>query len=288
MAVLPDVTVETVLVAGATGRKGSAAVAALLDAGYDVHALVRDPKTAGARALADRGATLVQGRRDQLDHVDDALAAVDALLARPGNDDAKSVLERGRTLARAAERAGVDHAVFTSVGNAADEPGVPGVDAAASVERAARDRDTPATVLRTHLPMQGLERRRKAVREGGELVLPLEWGVRATFTDARDVGRLAARVFAVPDRFVGETYELVGARRSLPEVAETVAAVTGWDVDYAYGGVDAAPRGRSSFYRWVNEGALAADVDPGVAVEGFDPTSLREYLRRAGWGRDGE
>lgn len=283
-------TVETVLVAGANGRRGRAVVDAVLAAGFDVYVLVPDPERADARALTERGATLVRGRRDQLDHVDDAVARADAdaLLARPGRDDAQSVLERGRTLARAAERAGVDHAVFTSVGNAGTEPGVPAVDAAASVEDVIRERDVSTTVLRTHLPMQGLERRRSAVRERGDLVLPLEWGARATLSDAADVGRLAAHVFDDPDTFADETYELVGDRLSLPEIAEAVSDVIDREIDYSYGGPDAAPDGRSAFYRWVNEGGLGADVETGVDVPDFESTGLREYLVRAGWGRDAE
>ncbi|SPX53227.1 NmrA family protein [Klebsiella pneumoniae] len=52
---------QTVLVFGATGQQGGSVARALLHRGWRVRALVRDPFSAGAAALAARGAELVVG-----------------------------------------------------------------------------------------------------------------------------------------------------------------------------------------------------------------------------------
>ena len=55
-----------VLVAGATGKQGGAVARSVLDRGFRVRALTRDPEKPEARELADRGAEVVQG--DLEDH----------------------------------------------------------------------------------------------------------------------------------------------------------------------------------------------------------------------------
>ncbi|MEC3996559.1 NmrA family NAD(P)-binding protein [Actinacidiphila sp. DG2A-62] len=55
---------DPVLVTGATGNQGGAVARALLAEGRPVRALVRDPSSAAARALATAGATLVRGDLD--------------------------------------------------------------------------------------------------------------------------------------------------------------------------------------------------------------------------------
>ncbi|HHT5722947.1 TPA: NmrA family NAD(P)-binding protein, partial [Klebsiella pneumoniae] len=49
---------QSVLVFGATGQQGGSVARALLHRGWRVRALVRDPFSAGAAALAARGAEL--------------------------------------------------------------------------------------------------------------------------------------------------------------------------------------------------------------------------------------
>ncbi len=52
---------KIILVIGATGQQGGAAARHLLNAGWKVRALVRDPEKDAAQALEKQGAELVQG-----------------------------------------------------------------------------------------------------------------------------------------------------------------------------------------------------------------------------------
>jgi uncharacterized protein YbjT (DUF2867 family) len=61
-----------VAVVGATGRQGGAAAKALLAAGAEVRALVRDPAKAAAAAVQAAGAQLVVADFDHPDTVDAA------------------------------------------------------------------------------------------------------------------------------------------------------------------------------------------------------------------------
>jgi uncharacterized protein YbjT (DUF2867 family) len=57
----PGIMSDPVLVLGATGTHGGAVAHALLARKFTVHALVRDPNSARAQALAEAGAKLVAG-----------------------------------------------------------------------------------------------------------------------------------------------------------------------------------------------------------------------------------
>ena len=50
-----------ILVAGATGNQGGAVARSLLDRGFRVRALTRNPQKPEAQALADQGAEVVEG-----------------------------------------------------------------------------------------------------------------------------------------------------------------------------------------------------------------------------------
>ena len=63
---------RTVLVTGATGNQGGAVTDALLEREMKVRALVRDPSSSKAAALAARGVELVQGDLDQQNTVEAA------------------------------------------------------------------------------------------------------------------------------------------------------------------------------------------------------------------------
>jgi uncharacterized protein YbjT (DUF2867 family) len=53
-----------ILVFGATGSQGGAVARRLLDRGFRVRALTRDPQKPEAQALAEQGAEVVQGDMD--------------------------------------------------------------------------------------------------------------------------------------------------------------------------------------------------------------------------------
>jgi uncharacterized protein YbjT (DUF2867 family) len=110
---------KTVLVAGATGRTGSAVVTQLLAEGYTVRALVRDPVTARA-ALGDQ-VTYVTGDVTAPATLAPAMQGADAVISAIGAKGAKGPsrpevidYEGVRNLAAAASAAGVKQFVLVS------------------------------------------------------------------------------------------------------------------------------------------------------------------------------
>src|SRR5690606_21894869 len=117
-----------VLVSGATGNQGGAVARALLEDGWQVRALVRDPAAHAARTLARRGAQLVPGDLDDPESLRAAARNVQGVFSVQSSDmgapDPELEVRRGKNLADAAAASGVAHLVYSSVAAAGRDSGV--------------------------------------------------------------------------------------------------------------------------------------------------------------------
>jgi uncharacterized protein YbjT (DUF2867 family) len=127
-------------VIGATGQQGTAVVDVLLDRGALVRAIVRDPQADSSKALGARGVSLVTGDQEDAAGMGEALRDVRGLFLMTTYDDTSGGTEgeirRGRAVAEAAAKAGVPHVVYSSVGGAERESGVPHFESKRIVEKA--------------------------------------------------------------------------------------------------------------------------------------------------------
>ena len=101
-------------VIGATGQQGGATARALLGTGAGVRALVRDPRTQPARALADRGAEVVRADIDDPAGLRSAFTGVYGLFAMTtftGPKGTEGEVEHGMQIADAAREVGVPQVV---------------------------------------------------------------------------------------------------------------------------------------------------------------------------------
>src|SRR5512140_232744 len=107
----PMADTRLVLVTGATGYIGGRLVPRLLDAGYRVRCLVRDPARLQGRAWAAR-VDAVQGDMLEPDSLEAALAGIYAAYylvhgLKGGKDNAERDLQAARNFVAAAEHQGV-------------------------------------------------------------------------------------------------------------------------------------------------------------------------------------
>ena len=110
---------QSVLVFGATGQQGGSVARALLHRGWRVRALVRDPFSAGAVALAARGAELVVGTFEDRAAMRSAMAGVDGVFSVQPSSPGGTVTDEqevryGITIADLAVECGVKHLVYSS------------------------------------------------------------------------------------------------------------------------------------------------------------------------------
>ncbi|MEU4387271.1 NmrA/HSCARG family protein [Promicromonospora sp. NPDC023805] len=230
---------KTILVTGATGKQGGTTARRLLDDGWPVRALVRDPESASARELASHGATLVRGDLDAPDTLAGAVADVYGVFAvspaafGPQGWDVDLEYSRGRELVDAAASAGVRHFVFTSIATASG-PGLSGSDGKVRIEERIRDSGMRWTVLRPVRFMENYLLRGSPVdgiRDGvhRHLFHPL---MPMQIIALEDIAVFAALAFGDPDRYDGRALELAGDEPTPEEAAAAISGAIGRPVRY--------------------------------------------------------
>ena len=280
-----------VLVAGATGQQGGAVADRLLsgDHGdFDVHALSRSPESDACQLLADRGATIVEGDLGDKDTLRPAVENVDAVFCVTQFFTAghEGEVEHGTNLAEVAADVGVEHFVFSSVGGAERDTGIPHFDSKYEIEERIRDLGLPATIIRPVFFMQNFEGQREDITDG-TLALPLAEDVSVQIVSVDDIGGLAAEALADPERYKGQAIELAGDEGTLEEMAQVFTEVTGVDIEAQHVPVDVAREQMGEEYavmfEWFNEHGYEADIDALRREHDIDPSSLEEYLHEYGW-----
>ncbi|GAB2580001.1 NmrA/HSCARG family protein [Microlunatus antarcticus] len=224
-----------VAVIGATGQQGRAVVDALLGADVAVRALVRDPGSSAARALAGRGVELVQADQEDGTSLTQGLADVSALFfmttfAAP--DGTNGEVRRGSTVAEAAARAEVPHVVYSSVGGAERHTGIPHFESKRRVEERLSGL-VRATFLRPTFFMDNLLPQLTPGADGTVVVrLPLAPDVPLQMVAVRDIGTAAGRLLTDPGAVDGDAVEIAGDELTLDQVAEGVARAYGRPARY--------------------------------------------------------
>lgn len=213
-----------VLVVGASGNVGGATVSALRERGITVRAGVRDPTTTATRP----GVELVELDLFRPETFGPAVrGAAGLFLVRP--PPVSRVGPTLNALADAAVAAGVGHVVFSSVAGAQTNRVVPHH----RVETHLREHVPSWTVLRPGFFAQNLaDAYRRDIVEDDRIHLPAGQGLVA-FVDTRDIGSLAAAVFADPDAHRGRGYTLTGpVAVTFDDVAGILTAALGRTIHY--------------------------------------------------------
>jgi uncharacterized protein YbjT (DUF2867 family) len=216
----------TILVTGGTGRQGGAAARHLLEDGWRVRALVRDPGKPASLALARAKCELVRGDltdRASLDHAVDGCHGVYSVQT-PRDVGPEVEAQEGFDLADAAAAAGVAHLVFSSVIGADREDGAPYQLPKHRIEARIAELGIPATIWR---PVSFLENflGQKADIVSGHLRAPADPDVVRQFIAVDDIGKFVALAFREHDRFAGVTAEIASDEMTMPQVAEIFSLI---------------------------------------------------------------
>ena len=278
---------RVILVSGATGQQGGTVARTLLDWGFAVRALTRDTDKAAARELADLGAEVVGGDLEDRESIERVLDGVYGVFSVQQfmETGVEGEVRQGVLLADAARAAGVEHIVYSSVGSAHRETGIPHFESKFEVEEHVRASGVPYTVLRPVFFMQNWEYMREPIL-GGTLPQPLDPDKPLQMIDADDIGVFAAMAFDDPERWIGREVDIAGDELTMPEIAGTLSRVIGHNVDYFQvpweGFEEQMGEEYAVMYRWFNDYGYEADI---AALKKEHPglVTFEQYLRSHGW-----
>ncbi|WP_144126544.1 NmrA family NAD(P)-binding protein [Catellatospora sichuanensis] len=243
-----------VLVTGATGMQGGAAVQALLRAGHPVTAFVRNPSSAAAQALTDQGVALATGDLDDAASLEAASAGHDAVfsvqLAGVDPTDPGAEQRKARNIATAAKRAGVSQIIHTSVSSTGWRTRHPGIEvtdpvmkaywdekeaAEDAIRQAGLDHWTifkPAFFMDNYLPpKQGTQ---FPELPQGKLITSASPQTVLALICADDFGAAVAAAVAEPGKFHEAEIDLAGDALTHTEIADTLTRAAGRKVEAVF------------------------------------------------------
>ena len=221
-----------VVVTGGTGKQGGAVVKSLLERGHEVRAVTRNVDSARARELASAGVTLVHASLEDTAALTKALDGATSLFAMTSPFEGGTQVEtrQGVSAANAAKAAGV-HLLFTSVGSADRQTGVPHFDSKYEVERHIARIGMRATILAPVYFMENLYFGKEQLAKG-IYATPLPPTRKLAQVAVADIGAVAVRLLEDPDRFAGKRFDLGSDELTGNEVVSVLSRVTGRPFNY--------------------------------------------------------
>lgn len=274
---------KMVLVTGATGRQGSAVARRMLEAGWKVRALVRNPNRTEGHALARLGVEVVAGDLDDRVSLERAVNGVHGVYSVQDfwEHGYEGEVRQGKNLIDAAATAGrIEHFIQSSIGGADRSSGVPHFKSKWAIEVHLRESGLPSTVLRPSFFMENFLHRFRPSPEG-KLALALPGDRKVQMIAVDDLGAFAAIAFAHPEEWVGRQVELAGDEKSMLQVALLMWEAVGRPVVY-----EELPLARlretngelAALFEWIGREGWRADIE---VLRDLHPqlTNLQTWLR---------
>jgi len=255
-----------ILVIGATGQQGGAVYRHLQNQGYKLRALVRDPNSSKARRLMGHGGEVYQGSLDDPDSLMRAMERVYGVFSVQSYT--VNEVRQGLAVVDAAKRRGVGHLVYSSIGAAEEDTGIPHFETKAKVEEHLRSSGLRYTILRPVFFMDNWLRKfgywGEPIRNG-QVEQPLSPTTTLQMIAVDDIGAFAALAFGDPDKWKDRTFPLAGDELSMLQIADAFSRVTSRDVKYVRVSWDQFEQkmGReiTVMYRWFGEKGFHYNVE---------------------------
>jgi uncharacterized protein YbjT (DUF2867 family) len=251
---------KTILVLGATGQQGGATARHLLEKGWSVRALARDPHTLAAQLLHQAGAEIVQGDladRASLETAMQGVYGVFCVLPFSPLDEA----HQGENVADIARVTGVQHFIYSSVKNAEGLFHI-GVNVNKwKNERYIQALRLPVTILRPTAFMDDLVGPFFGV-PSGTYSTALKPDVTVQLIAVDDISALAALAFEQPHAYIGKTIELIADVLTSLQVAATLSHVLGRSIPYVQLPIETIRQQNADLahiYELVNNGSYTRD-----------------------------
>jgi uncharacterized protein YbjT (DUF2867 family) len=201
------------------------------------------------------------------------------------NDGIEAEIREGKALVDVAKAMGIGHFVYSSVGSAERQTGVPHFDSKFQIEEYLRASGLPYTILRPVFFLFNYNGMRSIV-ETGTLSQPLSPDTKLQQLSEDDYGEMVSEVFARFTDFANGEIEVASGEMTMPEVAAAFTHVLGKNVAYQQIPFEAfeqqAGAEMTTMYRWFENVGFGADLAQ-LKRDLPAPTDLESYLREHDW-----
>lgn len=274
-------TERTILITGITGKQGGAVARTLKGSGFKLRGMTRKPESDQAMAFARDGVEIVAGDLDDESSLRAALAGAWGVFAVQNTWEAgvEKEEDQGKRQARLAREAGVHHYVYSSVGSAHKNTGIPHFENKWRIEEVVRELQFPShVVLRPVFFMENLLA--PGTLNDETLALPIQPETRLQMVAVSDIGRYGARAFTDAEGLNGRAIDLAGDELTGPETAAVLSKALGRPLTFTsvpIAQIRQWSEDAAIMFEWFDRIGYSADI-PGLEREfGFKPTTLPEW-----------
>jgi uncharacterized protein YbjT (DUF2867 family) len=249
-----------ILVTGATGKQGGAVIRHLRAKGYPIRALTRNPDQSEARALTnDTGVEVARGDYEDKSSLLRALEDVYGVFSvqTPFPDGAEAEVRQGVALIDAAHNSGISHFIYSSVGSADQNTGIPHFESKWKIEEHLRTTGMPHTIVR---PVYFMENwlQMKDIIDQRRVMLPLKPETILKQVAVDDIGAFVTMAFEHPGKWQGTATDLAGDESFIDQIAQTLQSSysqISWDVFETQAGPE-----MTLMFQWFESVGYHADV----------------------------
>jgi uncharacterized protein YbjT (DUF2867 family) len=281
---------DIILVTGATGNQGGAIAHQLLSKGYRVRAMTRNPDSDKAKALAALGAEVVRGEFDEPESLERALEGAWGAYSVQNTWEAGVVREeeQGKLFAEIARKKEISHFVYSSVGSAHRNTGVPHFDNKWRIEQKIRSLAFPSfTILRPAFFMDNFVSPwfKPGLMEG-KLKIALKPDTLLQMNAVEDIGKFGLIAFENHEKMNGVELDFAGDQRTMPETAEIIGKAMGKKVVFERTPIEEVRKWSEDFavmLEWFDRVGYCADIDALGKKYGVRLVKLSEWATKADW-----
>ncbi len=276
-----------ILITGATGKTGSAAIQELSNRNIPFRVLIRNEDK--LNQITDMGGEVIIGAIEDDAALNQAMEGVQKALVLLPNSEQQLFLEK--KVVDAALEANVQHIVKMSSMEAVPEATSPIPKLHMQSENYIKNSGMNWTMIKPNFFMQNLLGSGKTIVEQNKFFLPMGEG-KAGMIHTKDVGTVIAKVLS-EDGHEGQNYEVTGPEiLSFHDVAEIFSKVLGKKVDYINVPIDEYKKTLSQFltnqwhldsvidlFKDIAEGGIEDKTDTFQDLIGKSPCSLEQFIQ---------
>lgn len=278
---------QPILIIGGTGVQGGNVARELLKHDYRVRVLSRNPQSAAAQEIAAKGAEIVQGDMADADSLAPAMKGVSAIFSAQyaDPDDPSAEMRNAANMVKAAQKAGIEQVVHTSVAGSNTFPRWNKYKTLADyneykyqIEELVRNGGFRYwTILHPCLFMESFEEKSARVMapelKDGILFGVLKPDTQIKWTCGDNTAQFARAAFEDPEKFSKKDINVAGDELSMYQAAQTLSRVLGKNVVYE------SVSHEEAVHRGLMEGTVCGQewMEAVTPSFGFDINETRKY-----------
>lgn len=225
---------QAIFVTGGTGNQGGAVARHLLQKGFHVKALARDPSSALAQSLGKQGAEIIKGDLNQPETYKQYLKDVYGVFSVQAlSKDVDNGVRQGIQLADMAMQNNVKHFIYSSVVGANLKTRIPHWDSKFQIENHIRNINLPNTIIRPASFYENfLLPQVKSRILKGKLVVPLDKNVVQQIVSVEDVGTVSATILMNPEKYISRIITLATEEMDQGQMANVFSEGLGKEIKF--------------------------------------------------------